>query len=137
MDEAYREFLIQYYSGLSKEEKERELKRLATLYCERRDSFEKAEQKRWILTFVGFATSFLVISLVISFVLSRPTLEDVLNADITAIGAFLLGVLLFTGFYFFVNISIFGWLFEKSVKEGRAVDNIMREIRLLEKNLQN
>lgn len=131
MDESYREFLSTHYSNLSEAEKERELKRLATYYCERREAFIKAERKRWILTFVGFAVSFLAIIIVFS----QTTLEEIINADITTIGAVLLGVLLFTGFYFYVNVSIFGRLFEKSVTEGRAVDDIMLEVRLLEKSL--
>ena len=116
---------------MSEEETVKELNRLADLYYEREAEFAKASRTRWILTFVGF-------TLVVSYILIGITggIESLFSADIKNILIVLLAGAVITGFHFWVNISIFGWLFQKDIAEGRRLDDIEKRIRELEKTLK-
>ena len=108
--------------------KQQEIERLGRLYCERKAEFIKANRIRWLLTFVGFAVAFLVILCLFA----QPDIEDILNADITAILTILFIACMFSAFHIFVNGSIFGWLFQKIIAQDRRLDEIMKQIRELE-----
>ena len=114
---------------MSEQDTIKELERLSKLYYERKAEFDKASKTRWILAFIGFV-------LVFSFVLIRGNIKSLFSADIKSLLMALLAVTVATGFYFFVNISIFGWLFQKDIAEGRRLDDIEKRISELEKTLK-
>ena len=121
------------YANNTKEETEKEICRLYKLYCERLDEFKKAQRARWILTFVGIAAVFILVVCLFS----QPSLDDILNAGIGTIGTVLLVACMFSAFYIFVNISIFGWLIQKIIAEDRRLDDIKKRIYVLEKKLED
>lgn len=110
----------------------REIEQLARLYYERKAEFEKASRIRWVLTFVGFTlvVSYILISIV------GGGIESLFSADIRNILIMLLAGAVITGFHFFINISIFGWLFQKDIAADRRLADIERKIRELEKTLK-
>ena len=110
----------------------REIEQLARLYYERETEFKKASRIRWILAFVGFTlvVSYILISIV------GGDIKSVFSADIRNILIMLLTGAVITGFHFFINISVFGWLFQKDIAEDRRLANIENRIRELEKELK-
>ena len=110
----------------------REIDRLARLYCDKRYAFERKSKARWILTFCGFA---LIIFIITMIVMGISSIEDVLGASLKEIGLALLLAIVLTGIHFFINVSIFGWLFQKDIAGGRQVDDVVRKIRELEKTI--
>lgn len=116
---------------LDKESTKSEIDSLARLYCEKRYKFEKDSKIRWILTFCAFALVFSYIFIVISV----GDIKSLFSEDIMDILAILLAGILITGFHFFINVSVFGWLFQKDIAEGRRLDDIVKQIRDLEKTL--
>ena len=107
----------------------KELERLAKLYHERKAEFAKASKTRWILAFIGFVLVFFVI-------LIRGDIKSLFSADIKTTLLVLIIAIVVTGFYFFVNISIFGWLYQKDIAAGRRLDDIEKRIIELEKTLK-
>lgn len=114
---------------MTEQETIKELKRLANLYHERKREFAKASRTRWILTFVGFL-------LVFCFLFLKGDIRSLFDENIKDILLMLAGAIMLTGFYFFINISVFGWLFQKNIAEGRQLDNIEKQIRELEENIK-
>lgn len=106
-----------------------ELERLANIYYKRQAEFKKASRSRWLISFVGFA-------LVIIFLLIKGDIDYLFSAGIKNILIMLLVGTVMTGFYFFINVSVFGWLFQKDIAEGRRLDDIEKQIRELEKTLR-
>ena len=107
----------------------KELKRLANLHHERKKEFAKASKIRWLLTFAAFV--FLFFALLIKFDIST-----LFNTNIKDLLLILIATIMLTGLYFFINVSIFGWLFQKDIAEWRRLDNIEEQIKELEKNLK-
>ena len=106
-----------------------ELERLTKIYYERKKEFAKAGRIRWLLSFVGFV-------LVFFYILIQGDLKFLFTAGIKNILIMLLVGIVMTGFYFFVNVSVFGWLFQKDIAEGRRLVDIENEIIELEKTLR-
>jgi hypothetical protein len=106
-----------------------ELERLTKIYYERKKEFAKAGRIRWLISFIGFA-------LVFCFILIQGNLKFLFTAGIKNILIILLVGTVMTGFYFFVNVSVFGWLFQKDIAEGRRLVDIENEIIELEKTLR-
>ena len=113
-----------------KDTKQEESERLARLYFERKKEFTKASRTRWLLAFAGFALVFCIILIA----LNGGDIGSLFSADLASILMILLAGTVLTGFYFFVNVSIFGWLFQKDIAEGRRLDNIEQQIREIEKS---
>ena len=105
-----------------------EINKLYHLLDLRKTEFKKASRIRWILAFVGFV-------LVFCFVLIKGDIKSLFEADVIGIFWMLVVAAMLTGFYFFVNVSIFGWLFQKDIADKRRLDNIQQQINELEKNL--
>ena len=114
------------------ESTKREIDRLGRLYCDKRYVFEKESRTRWILTFCGFT---LVNFIIVMLVVGNLSIADVLETSLKEIGLSLLLALVITGIHFFINVSIFGWLFQKDISGGRQVDDVVRKIRELEKTI--
>ena len=114
---------------MTEQETIRELERLANLYHERKREFAKASRIRWILTFVGFL-------LVFCFLFLKGDIRSLFDENIKDILLMFAGAIMLTGLYFLINVSVFGWLFQKSIAEGRRLDNIEKQIRELEKTLE-
>lgn len=114
---------------MTEKETIKELERLANIYYERKQEFVKASRIRWLLSFAGFA-------LVFFFVLIKGDFKSLFSADIKSIIILLLVGVVMTGFHFFINVSVFGWLFQKDIAEGRRLDDIEKRIRELEKTLK-
>lgn len=106
-----------------------ELERLSKLYFKRKQEFAKASRIRWLISFIGFA-------LVFFFIIIRGDLKSLFNESIWYILIMLLVGTVMTGFYFFINVSVFGWLFQKDIAESRRLDDIEKQIRELEKTLR-
>lgn len=113
---------------MTKQETIEELERLARIYYERQAEFAKASRIRWLLSFVGFV-------LVFFYLLILGDIKSLFSTSIKNILMMLLVCIVFTGFYYFINISVFGWLFKKDIAEGRRLDDIEKRIRELEKTL--
>lgn len=121
---------------MNKKETISELERLSNLYHERKSEFSKASRIRWILVFIGFVLLFFYILIKGDI---KSLLGSIFSADIEHIKNILLMLLVgvaATGFHFLVNISVFGWLFQKDIAEGRRLDSIEQQIRELEKHLK-
>lgn len=113
---------------MTEKETIRELERLANIYFERKEEFVKASRIRWLLSFAGFALVFFIF-------LIKGDLKSLFSADIRTVLIMLLVSIVMTGFHFFINFSVFGWLFQKDIAEGRRLDDIEKQIRELEKTL--
>lgn len=106
-----------------------EINRLADIYYTRKDEFAKASRIRWVLSFIGFVLIFFLF-------LIQGDVKSLFHADIRKILIILLISCVVTGFHFFVNISIFGWLFQRDIAEGRRLKNIEMQLEELAKDLQ-
>ena len=118
--------------AMTEQETIKELEYLADLYHERKKEFSKASRIRWLISFVGFG-------IVFSFVLigiAGGDIEEIFSADIRNILIVLLAGMVMAGFHFLINVSVFGWLFQKDIAEGRRLDDIEKRIRELEKTLK-
>lgn len=121
---------------MNEKETIKELERLSNLYHERKAEFDKASRIRWILAFVGFVLVFFFILIKGD---TKSLFKALFSADIEQIKNILLLLLagmVVTGFHFFINISVFGWLFQKDIAENRRLDSIEQQIRELEKHLK-
>jgi hypothetical protein len=118
---------------MTEQETLKEFKRLANLYHVRKREFAKASRTRWILTFVGFVLLFVFILIKgdIEYFFQIDSFDDIKNTL-----AMIFVAIMFTGIYFFINVSVFGWLFQKNISEWRRLDNIEKEILELEKQLK-
>ncbi len=114
---------------MTEQETLKEFKRLANLYHVRKREFAKASRIRWILTFVGFVILFFALLL-------KFDISSLFNTNIKDILMMLFASIMLTGIYFFINVSVFGWLFQKNISEWRRLDNIEKEILELEKQLK-
>ena len=117
---------------MTKQETIEELERLARIYYERQAEFAKASRIRWLLSFVGFVLVFFYLLILgdIKSLFRVRSFEEIKN-----ILMMLLVCIMFTGFYYFINVSVFGWLFQKDIAEDRRLDDIEKRIRELEKTL--
>lgn len=115
---------------MTEKETIKELERLSNLYHQRKQEFAKASRIRWLISFAGFV-------LVFCFILIKGDIKTLFSADVKNILLMLLVAIVMTGFHFFINVSVFGWLFQKDIAEGRRLDDIEKRIRELEKGNQH
>lgn len=94
-----------------------ELNRLYRLLCEREKEFDTAKRNRTIVTIIGFAIFYFI---VIYAVMGKPTGMDIIYAIVIAV--------VLSGFHFFINASIFGSLFQKSLAEDQRLKDIQKQI---------
>ena len=107
-----------------------ELGKLKTIYCEKMRKERKANRIRWSLTFCGFSIfNFIGIMLY----MGNFNIEDVLLTSLKDTCTALLLAVVLAGIYFLVNVSIFGWLIQKSIAADRELEPILKRIRELEK----
>ena len=106
---------------MENETKQKELNRLYELYYERDKKFESAKGKRTILTILGFTAFYFYVL----YSIGEPTGWDVLWALVVA--------LVMAGFHFFINASIFLWLFRKGQEESDNLKAIKQRIDELSK----
>lgn len=110
---------------LDKELKQQELNRLHRLLCEREKEFKKAKSQRITITALGFTVFYFWVL----FNTGDHTWSNIAEDFVVAI--------VFAGFHVFINGSVFGWLFQKSIAEDRRLDAIMKQIRDVEESDAN
>ena len=118
---------------MTEQETLQEFNRLANLYHIRKREFEKASRTRWILTFIGFVLLFVFILIKgdIEYFFQIDSVDDIKNTL-----AMIFVAIMFAAFYFFINVSVFGWLFQKNISEWRRLDGIEKQILELENQLK-
>lgn len=105
-----------------------ELNKLYHLFEIRKKEFAKAKRTRWLMCFAGFV-------LVFCFALIKGDIKYLFSADMSKIIGLLITGIVMTGFYFFVTISIFGWILQKDIADGRRLESIREKIIELEDTL--
>ena len=104
---------------LNKELRQQEINRLHKLLCEREKEFNRAKTRRLIITAAGFATFYFLVLFNIGDHAWLNIAEDFVVAVVFAV------------FHVFINGSIFGWLFQKSIAEDRRLEAIIKQIQEL------
>lgn len=102
-----------------------ELNKLYHLFEIRKKEFAKAKRTRWLMCFAGFV-------LVFCFALIKGDIKYLFSADMSKIIGLLIAGIVMTGFHFFVNVSIFGWLFQKDIAADRRLDELKTRISVIE-----
>ena len=101
-----------------------ELNRLYQLLYERDKAFEKAKLTRALITIAGFAVAF--------FLVMWKTTDK--NDPLEILAMAVLAILL-SGFYFFVNVIVFGYLSNKGRDEQDALERIRKQIEELRRSI--
>lgn len=114
------------------QKKKEELNRLCRLYYERNQRIKKGRRIRWILTIIGFSVCYFMLFMIID---GYENIFDVFRDGIGAFLEILVVSVVLSVFHFFVNASVFGGLFQKSVAENRSLDDLLKQIRELKDEL--
>lgn len=124
---------------MNEEEKiKEELKSLYQRLYEMDKEFEKAKGKRFIITMLAFTAFYFVITMMLpGNTDTKLVITAIFSSSIPKIIAALLVSTVLAWFHFWINATIFGHLSTKSREERVILDGIRKQIKELEKKLED